>query len=240
MDLLGKPTEVNPIHMAKKILAGRIKVLYAFLLLFGPASLLIFISTRGCEHKFKTLDDFGAVKEYAFTDARGKKFTSDDFKGDIVILTTLQSTCPDSCAISFWHVDQTIYQHIRKNKRKKMKQVKLVSFVTDGYGRPVKDLSIVQQTLQDRVEAYDPDIWYVASGDVRSIYDIERNKESLLQEGDEFFGGQGFQELVLLVDKQNHLRMVLSGTTEGMIRRMKEHIALLQKQYDKDAAKRTK
>jgi hypothetical protein len=38
---------------------------------------------------------------------------------------------------------------------------------------------------------------------------------------------------MLLLDKKNHLRMVLSGKTEGMIRRMKEHIALLQKQYDK-------
>jgi hypothetical protein len=32
--------------------------------------------------------------------------------------------------------------------------------------------------------------------------------------------------------------MVLSGKTEGMIRRMKEHIALLQKQYDKEASKK--
>ena len=121
-----------------------------------------------------------------------------------------------------------------------MKQVKIISFVTDGQGKPLNDLSIVQQTLKDRVEEYDPNIWYVATGDARSVYDIERNKESLLQEGDEFFGGQWFQELILLIDKQNHLRMVLSGTTEGMIRRMKEHIALLQKQYDKDASKKSK
>ena len=54
-----------------------------------------------------------------------------------------------------------------------------------------------------------------------------------MKEGDQYFGGQAFQELMLLLDKKNHLRMVLSGKTEGMIRRMKEHIALLQKQYDK-------
>ena len=42
------------------------------------------------------------------------------------------------------------------------------------------------------------------------------------------------QELMLLLDKKNHLRMALSGTTEGMIRRMKQHIALLQKEYDKE------
>jgi len=179
--------------MATKKSAGRIKVLFAFLLLFGPAFLLILISTRGCEHRFKQLDDFGAAVNYQFTDARGKHYTAKDFEGDIVIITTIQETCPDSCSISFWHVDQMIYQHIRKNSRKKMKQVRLISFATDGLGKPIKNLAVIEQALRDQVEEYDPNVWI----------------------------------------KKNHLRMVLSGKTEGMIRRMKEHIALLQKQYDK-------
>jgi hypothetical protein len=70
------------------------------------------------------------------------------------------------------------------------------------------------------------------------MYDFERNGQSLIQEGDAYYGGQGFQELMLLLDKRNHLRMVLSGKTEGMVRRMKEHIALLQKQYDKERAEK--
>jgi cytochrome oxidase Cu insertion factor (SCO1/SenC/PrrC family) len=219
--------------MATKKSAGRIKVLLAFLLLFGPAFLLIFISTRGCEHRFKKLDDYGLADNYKFIDARGKKYTAKDFEGDIVIITTIQETCPDSCAISFWHVDQMIYQHIRKNSRKKMKQVRLISFATDGAGKPIKNLAVIQQALRDQVEEYDPNVWILASGDVRKIYDFKHNGERLLKEGDQYFGGQAFQELMLLLDKKNHLRMVLSGKTEGMIRRMKEHIALLQKQYDK-------
>ena len=219
--------------MATKKSAGRIKVLFAFLLLFGPAFLLILISTRGCEHRFKQLDDYGAAVNYQFTDARGKHYTSKDFEGDIVIITTIQETCPDSCSISFWHVDQMIYQHIRKNSRKKMKQVRLISFATDGLGKPIKNLAVIEQALRDQVEEYDPNVWILASGDVRKIYDFEHNGERLLKEGDQYFGGQAFQELMLLLDKKNHLRMVLSGKTEGMIRRMKEHIALLQKQYDK-------
>jgi hypothetical protein len=226
--------------MANKDTAGRMKVLFAFLLLFGPALLLVFFGTRGCEHKFKTLYDYGAAVDYSFTDARGKKFTSKDFEGDIVVITTIQETCPDSCAISMWHLDQSIYQHIRKNKRKKMKQVRLISFATDGKGQPVKDLTIFKQALDDQVEGYDPDLWLLASGDARKVYDFKHNGASLLQVGDQYFGGQAFQELVLLLDKKNHLRMVLSGKTEGMIRRMKEHIALLQKQYDKEAADKKK
>ena len=42
--------------------------------------------------------------------------------------------------------------------------------------------------------------------------------------------------MMLLVDKTNHLRMILSGNSEGMIRKMKQHIALLQKQYDIQAS----
>ena len=225
--------------MAPTKSAGRIKVLIAFLLLFAPAFLLIFIATRGCDHRFKELDDFGVAVNYQFTDARGNKYSAKDFEGDIVVITTIQETCPDSCAVSLWHIDQMIYQHIRKNARKEMKQVRLISFATDGMGNPIKNLSVIQQTLQDRVEEYDPNVWILASGDARSIYDFEHNGERLLKEGGQYFGGQAFQELMLLLDKKNHLRMVLSGKTEGMIRRMKEHIALLQKQYDKGGKAQT-
>ena len=87
--------------------------------------------------------------------------------------------------------------------------------------------------MKDRVEGYDPDMWLVASGDSKSIYDVENNGQTLLQTGDDKFGGVGYQELMLLADKDNHLRMVLPGNSEGMVRRMKEHVALLQKVYDK-------
>jgi cytochrome oxidase Cu insertion factor (SCO1/SenC/PrrC family) len=220
--------------MAKLFIAGRRKVVFAFLLLFGPAFLLIFIGTRGCQHKFKQLDDFGKAIDYSFTDVRGKQYCSKDFKGDIVLVTTIQPGCPDSCAISMWHLDQLIYQHIRKNKRKKMKQVRIISFVTDGKGNDLKDLTTLEQALKDHVEGYDPEIWILATGSARDLYNFERNGESLLKSGSQYFGGEAFQELMLLLDKDNHLRMVLSGKTEGMIRRMKEHIALLQKQYDKE------
>ena len=59
------------------------------------------------------------------------------------------------------------------------------------------------------------------------LYDHKNNGQSLLQEGD------SFHELMLLMDKNHHLRMVLSGNREGHIRRMKQTMALLQKQYDK-------
>lgn len=225
--------------MAKSISAGRMKVIYAFLLLFGPALILIFFSTRGCDHKFKELDDFGQATNYTFTDASGKKYTSSDFEDKIVLINTIQTTCPDSCAVSMWHLDQLVYQKIRKNKNEKG-SVRIVSFVTDGKGNIVEDLTDVHNMMKDQVEAYDPEVWIIAAGDSKDIYDFEHNGESLIQTGDEYFGGEGYQELMLLLDRDNHLRMVLSGKTEGMIRRMYQHVALLLKQYDKAAAKKKK
>ncbi|MCE3296733.1 MAG: hypothetical protein K0R65_2447 [Crocinitomicaceae bacterium] len=221
----------------QKASAGRYKVILMLLLVFGPAFLLVFISTRGCEHKFKVLDDMGEMPAYTFEGVNGKTYTAKDFKGKMVLFTTIQLTCPDSCAVSFWHLDQMIFQHIRKNQ-KKLNHAKIVSFVTDGQGNPVKDLHNMDAVIRDQVEGYDPSIWILASGDARKLYDITRNGENLLKEGETYYGGEAFQELLLLADKENHLRMVLKGNAEGMIRRMKEHMALLDKQYDKAAAKK--
>ena len=216
--------------------AGRLKGIVVLLLLFGPASFLIFISSRGCEHKFVELDDMGKVPNYNFVNGDGVKMNQATFKDKVVLFTTLQVTCPNKCAVSFWHLDQLIYQHLRKNK-KKLGHVKLVSFVTDGNGNPYSNLNEIEYMLKDQVEKYDSSVWILANGDARSLYNISRNGENLLMKGKQYFGGEAFQELMLLVDKRNHLRMVLKGNSEGMIRKMKEHIALLDKQYDKEALK---
>ena len=217
--------------------AGQMKRVIITFLLFGPASLLIFISSRGCKHKFTELDDMGAVPTYSFTGVDGDKYTEKSFANKVVLFTTIQKTCPSNCAISLWHLDQLIYQHLRKNQ-KKLGFVKLVSFVTDGKGNPYDNLSEVEYTLKDQVEQYDSSIWILAKGDAKKVYNISRNGENLMQKGKKYYGGESFQELMLLVDKRNHLRMALKGNSEGMIRKMKEHIALLDKQYDKEALKK--
>ncbi len=221
----------------KEQISSKKKSLLALLILFLPALFLIFIATRGCDHKFKVLKDFGAVKDVVFKSHSGENIKNtkfSDFQGDILLITTIQVSCPDSCAVSFWHINQKLYQHIRKNKHKKLKQVRIISFATDGFGNSLDDTQIntIKDALKDNVEGYDPNIWIVASGDTREIYDFTANGQSLLQKGSQYFGGESFQELILLLDKKQHLRMVLPGNTEGLIRRMSEHLALLQKEYD--------
>jgi cytochrome oxidase Cu insertion factor (SCO1/SenC/PrrC family) len=214
---------------------NKLKAIISILLIFGPASFLVFIGTRGCDHKFEKLADYGSASKYSFKDINGKDRTYAEFNNSIVLVSTIQESCPDTCSISLWHVDQILYQHLRKNKSKKLKQVKLISFVTDGKGNPVKDLKYMSSILKERVEGYDPELWILATGDVKSVYNFINNGKSLLEKGKQYYGGEYFQEILLLIDKNNHLRMALRGNQEGMVRTMKEHLALLQKQYDKEA-----
>lgn len=207
-----------------------------FLLVFGPAAFLVFIATRGCSHNFKNLDVLAKLPSYEFTDASGKKRSSKEFKDEVILITTLQKSCPYECAVSFWHVNQILYQHLRKNSHKQLKKVRIISFVTDGKGNPASNIQDLQETLSSQVEGYQPDLWILAQGDAKELYNISRNGQNLLQVGETYYGGQAFQELILLVDKKNQLRMVLKGKQEGLVRRMKESLALLLKQYDKERA----
>jgi cytochrome oxidase Cu insertion factor (SCO1/SenC/PrrC family) len=221
---------------------NRAKSILALLLVFGPALFLIFISTRSCEHRFKQLEDYGLVHNVSFqVKENGKTQTKSlaDYKGDIVIISTIQTTCPKECGISLWHFNQILYQHIRKNKRKKLKQVRLISFATDKNGNPATDEQIasIRDMLREDVEGYDPSLWIIAKGNPAEVYNMKHNNQSLYRKGAQYFGGVSYSSLLMLLDKQNHLRMVLKGDEEGMIRRMKEHLALLQKQYDKERAK---
>jgi len=225
--------------MASKNTAGRMKGIYALLLLFGPAILLIFISTRGCEHKFRELDDYGKGTNYSFVDAYGKKYTQKDFKDNVVIITTIQETCPDSCGISLWSFERLVYQDIARKKTDKG-SVKIISFATDINGNPVTDLSNLKLLLESEVVEYDPSIWMLAAGDSKEIFNLTHNDVNLLEKGDQYYGREAFQELMLLFDKKNHLRMVLNGHTEGMVRKMKEHVSLLKKEEDKENAKAKK
>ena len=215
----------------------------ALSLVFGPALFLIFIATRGCDHRFKQLADYGLVKAPTFSvyNHKGKQQLSlQDYQNQVVIITTLQTTCPHQCGLAFFPLTQNLYKDLRTNKRKKLKQVRLLSIVVDSLGRPVSEAEIldIQDMLRSRVEGYDPELWQLVSADPTVFYDLTNNGQKLIVKDAKYFGGVSYNEHIMLLDKKNQVRMVLNGHTEGMIRKMKEHLALLMKQYDKERAQK--
>lgn len=225
----------------KTAVRSKKRSLFALTLVFGPALILIFMATRGCDHRFKTLADYGMVSTPSFTvyNHKGKQQqTLQDYQDQIVLINTLQTTCPHNCGLAFFPLTQNIYKDLRTNKRKKLKQVRMLSIVVDSLGNPVSEEALldIQDMLRSRVEGYDPEIWQLVSADPKIFYNLTNNGQKLIVKDTKYFGGVSYNELIMLLDKNNHLRMVLNGHTEGMIRKMKEHLALLIKQYDKERA----
>lgn len=224
----------------KNTKAGRFKPLLMIVLVFGPALFLIFIALNKCEHKFTTLPVYGKLDNYSFKDASGGVVNNESQQGKITLFNTIQTSCPENCAIDLAKFNLMIYQDYRKNQ-KKLGHVKIVSVVTDENGNPVSQdqIETLKYTMSDIVEAYDPEIWKLVTGDPKQIYDIESNGINLYTNtSDTAFAGKTFLETMLIVDKKNRLRLIRRGNEEGMIRDYKQHVALLQKQYDKEAAKR--
>ncbi|MFM7006770.1 MAG: hypothetical protein ACKOWX_05910 [Flavobacteriales bacterium] len=221
------------------------KSILALTLVFGPALFLIFMATRGCDHRFKQLADFGLVQTPTFSvyNHKGKQQLSlKDYQDQVVLITTLQTTCPHECGLAFFPLTQNLYKDLRTNKRKKLKQVRLLSVVVDSLGNPVSEAQLldIQDMLRTRVEGFDPELWQLVSADPKLFYNLTNNGQQLIVKDKKYFGGVSYNELIMLLDKKNHLRMVLNGHTEGMIRKMKEHLALLMKQYDKERAHKEK
>ena len=215
----------------------------ALTLVFGPALFLIFVSTRGCDHRFKQLADYGLVEAPTFTvyNHHGKQTKSlKDYQDQVVLLNTIQTTCPYQCGLAFFPLTQKLYQDLRTNKHKKLKQVRMLSLVVDSLGNPVSEQELldIQDMLRHNVEGFDPELWQLVTAHPKDFFNHKNNGVDLIVRDKKYFGGISYNELIMLLDKKNHLRMVLNGHTEGMIRKMKEHLALLMKQYDKARAKR--
>lgn len=222
--------------MSSNTKAGRIKRVTAMALLFAPAIFLVIIGTRRCQHKFTELDDYGKVPSFSFVTASGDSISSKELEGKILLLTTLQPTCLNDCAISWWHFDELIYEGLYQNK-KKLGDFRIISFVTDSEGNSSDDLAQVNEMLQDKIEGYNPDIWMLAKGDAEKIFNAEY-KGKKLTDNQETGEVKNFTEFLMLIDKKGHLRIVRSGKKEGMIRDFQQHMALLMKQYDKEKARK--
>ena len=202
------------------------KSILALSLVFGPALFLIFMATRGCDHRFKELADYGLVQAPTFTvyNHLGKQEKNlKDYQNQVVLINTLQTTCPYDCGLAFFPLTQKIYKDLRTNKRKKLKQVRMLSIVVDSLGNPVseKELLDIRDMLRSTVEGYDPELWQLVIADPKDFFNHKNNGVDLIVRDKKYFGGVSYNELIMLLDKKNHLRMVLNGHTEDKIRTMK-------------------
>jgi len=218
----------------KRKKAGKSSVVILTIILFLPA-LIMLVFSKGCTSKFQTLDTFGKVGKFEFTDAKGNKITNEDLKDDIVIFTTIQNECPnpDSCGINIWQINQQAYQHIFEGHNYKLKHVRIISIVTDTKGNPAKITPELRFQMKELVHNYDPEVWTLVEGDPKPIYNVENNHLNLYTKEDSaFIGNRMFIESLILVDWSGNRRLVRYGKTESMVRDFYDGFTLLEKEYD--------
>lgn len=192
-----------------------------------------------CNNQYEELPHFGQMPQYEFTGANGQIVNNASQKEKLTIFTTIQTSCPQECAIELFRFNMLVFQFYKKNQ-KQLKYVDIVSVVTDEKGNPVDDLDGILFTLNDMVQGYDSTIWNVVTGDPKQIYDVENNGVNLYTtESDSSFADKLYLEILLLVDQNNELRFVRRGNTEGLIRDFEQHVSLLQKQYQDEKNKKS-
>jgi cytochrome oxidase Cu insertion factor (SCO1/SenC/PrrC family) len=211
--------------------AGRSSVWILALLLFGPA-LIIIVFSKGCTNHFQKLDSYGNIGTFELTTFEGEKITEQDLKGHITIFTTIQNTCPDSCGIDLWFIKEQLFKRIYTNA-KKMKNVRIISVVTDLEGNGVPIDEVLMMRLKDVVKDYDSKYWKIVEGNPKDVYDFTHNDINVYEQTDEqFLGGRMFLESLLLIDEDGDLRFVRYGKSESMVRDFHDGFTLLKKEYD--------
>ncbi|MCO5267782.1 MAG: SCO family protein [Brumimicrobium sp.] len=218
---------------------GKKKSILMILLAFGPAILLFLVSLGKCSNNYQQLPVFSEIPSYKFIGANGKEITEKTQAGYITIFTTIQVSCPTSCAIDLFKFNMGLYQEYRKDQ-KEFKDVKILSIVTDEQGNPVDNIDEIIYTLSDMVVGYDSTIWNLVTGDPAQVYNVENDKgvNLYMQENQEAFAQKPYLSVLLLADKKNQLRYVGLGNQEGYIRDFKQHIALLRQEYKKQNEKK--
>jgi cytochrome oxidase Cu insertion factor (SCO1/SenC/PrrC family) len=211
--------------------AGRSSVWILALLLFGPA-LIIIVFSKGCTNHFQKLDSYGNIGTFELTTFEGEKITEQDLKGHITIFTTIQNTCPDSCGIDLWFIKEQLFKRIYTNA-KKMKNVRIISVVTDIEGNGVPIDEVLMMRLKDVVKDYDSKYWKIVEGNPKDVYDFIHNDINVYEQTDEqFLGGRMFLESLLLIDEDGDLRFVRYGKSESMVRDFHDGFTLLKKEFD--------
>lgn len=199
--------------------------------------LFIFFSCSG-EEKKKLLPYFGprevnpsdekdtvyhSVPEFGFLNQDRKFITQKDFENKIYISNFFFTSCPSICP-------------------KMMTELKRFRKITDEKGWDILMISHTVDPKRDSVEtlkryaeknAIATEKWHLVTGDKEVIYDLGM-EGYFLSAGEDAGADGGFlhSEIVVLVDKEKHIRGLYTGTETKEIDRMIADIELLLKEYE--------
>jgi len=207
------------------IFAGILIVPAFFIFLFSKASPKYSTIPYFGEHKITENDTvFYTVHGFQFDGIKGK-LSEKDFEGKYLIVSILFNTCPHNCNIPFEQFKYFFYNDLAKNKSK-FDDVHLLSQV-------VGDSIIDLETMYNYLEI-DKNRWTLAIGNENAIYDVNLLKKNPWQTADTVNGFErGAYGLILLLDKQRHIRGVYQCNRTSEFDRLEDELVLLKREDDK-------
>lgn len=199
----------------------KIAYLVAILLLPSIFYLLLFIG----KHNYRRLDFIGPreavlnsdgkydtnyhqIPYFEFINQDGKKVTRDDLLGHVYVTDFFFATCPSICPKMVTNMAY-LQEHLKDNKN-----LRFLSITVN----PQHDSVSVLKEYAKKVHA-DTENWSFVTGDVDSIYDIAFNGFFVSTQRDSIApGGFLHSGMLILVDKNAHIRGYFDGTTHKVIK----------------------
>lgn len=170
---------------------------------------------------------FYTVKDFLFLDKDGETVNQDSFEDKYLIVSILYKTCPFDCPMPYEQFKYFLVDKILKKKDGKFSDVQFISHVVDA---EPSDLTELYETL----EITEDDI-LLLSGKENSIYDINLLLKNPWQISDEKNGyDKGAYGLILLLDKERHIRGVYQANQTSEIKRVENELVLVKREIDKE------
>jgi len=218
------------------------KGVFLLLILLLPSVAYIVLTTG--KHQFRDLPYLGnkipgdkpgdtlyhEIPAFELIDQDGKPYGSKDLEGKIYVANFFFTSCPSICKEM-----QTLMKKVHdEDDFERLEDFKLVSFTVD----PERDTPEKLRQFREQVHAT-PGRWQFLTGDKEKIYDLAY-KGFLANAMEDSLAPGGFlhSDLLVLIDRDKHIRGVYQGTQLKDVKRLIDEIKVLIAGYN--AAKKDK
>lgn len=212
------------------------KAVVLFLILLLP-SIAYLVLTTG-KHNIVKLNYFGPkytgqnekdtiyhqIPPFQFTDQNGQAFGDADLNGKIYVANFFFTSCPTICPAM-----QTLMKKVHDTDDfVKLNDFKLVSFTVD----PDRDSPEILKAFGERLGA-DDNRWKFLTGNRDSIYSIGMKGFFVnAMEDSAADGGFLHSDMMLLIDRDKHIRGIYEGTSLKDVKRLIDEIKVLIAEYN--------
>lgn len=171
------------------------------------------------EHPEDTI--YHTVPAFAFENQDGQVITNENVKGKIYVANFFFTSCPTICP-------KMTSQLKRLQSLTKDEGIVILSHSVD----PIRD-SVARLKMYAVDNGLDTKNWHLMTGDSEDIYDLGMTGYNLSAMEDESApGGFLHSEMVVLVDKEGHLRGMYEGTSTEAMDRLVADIKKLKTEYE--------